>query len=63
MNITQLIASAERELSLRRRVYPRRVAERRMEQRDADHEIKCMEEIAALLKAKANENQLDLLNQ
>jgi hypothetical protein len=36
----------ERELRLRRRVYPRRVAEGRMKIRDAEHEIKTMEAIA-----------------
>lgn len=53
MNISQLIASAERELAMRRRVYPRRVANGRMSQRDADHETKCMEEIVELLKSKS----------
>ena len=36
----------ERELRLRRRVYPRWVAEGRMKIRDAEHEIKTMEAIA-----------------
>jgi len=38
--------AAERELRFRRRVYARRVAEGRMKQEQADHEIEIMSEIA-----------------
>lgn len=44
-NETKLLC-IERELRLRRRVYPRWVAEGRMKIRDAEHEIKTMEAIA-----------------
>lgn len=37
----------EREVSMRRRVYPRWVAEGRMTQADADFQIRVMEAIAA----------------
>jgi len=50
-NETKLLC-IERELRLRRRVYPRWVAEGRMKIRDAEHEIKTMESIAADYRAK-----------
>lgn len=40
------LACAERELKQRRRVYARLVAQERMSQAKADHEIGCMEAIA-----------------
>lgn len=40
-------ACIERELKMRRRVYPRWVEQRRMSQQQADREIKLMEAIAA----------------
>lgn len=39
--------AAEREVKMRRRVYPRWVAEGRMTQADADYQIHVMEAIAA----------------
>jgi hypothetical protein len=49
--ITEQIASAKRELALRRNVYPGWVAKERMKQETADHEIACMEAIVATLEA------------
>lgn len=40
-------ASIEREIKMRRRVYPRWVADRKMSQTQADREIAVMEAIAA----------------
>lgn len=40
------LRSIEREISLRRRVYPRWVAAGRLKQAEADHEIRVMEAIA-----------------
>jgi hypothetical protein len=37
----------ERELALRKRVYPNRVMTKRMTQREADYQIALMEEIAS----------------
>ena len=39
--------AAEREVKMRRRVYPRWVAQGRMTQAEADHQIRVMEAIAA----------------
>lgn len=39
-----------REIGLRRRVYPRWVAEKRMTQADADHELAAMEAVLDTLK-------------
>lgn len=46
----RLIECVERELKLRRRVYPRRVAEKQMTQEMADREIAMMESIAEILR-------------
>jgi hypothetical protein len=48
-----LAQCAEREVNLRRRVYPVRVANGRMTQALADRQIAMMEAIAARLKAEA----------
>lgn len=45
--------AAEREVKFRKRVYARRVAERRMKQEQADHEIAIMAEIAEDYRAKS----------
>lgn len=46
----ELIASAQRELTLRRIVYPARIAQRKMEESKARHEIECMEHILDTLE-------------
>lgn len=53
MNTTpEMIACAERELRMRRRVYPRWVQQERMSQTTADHEIACMQSILLTLQEK-----------
>lgn len=47
----QMIAAVEREITMRRRVYPGRIAEKKMTQERADHEIACMEGVLAILQA------------
>lgn len=49
--LTDQIASARRELSMRRRVYPGWVERKKMSQHAADHEIACMEAIIETLEA------------
>jgi hypothetical protein len=50
VRIETLIAIAEREVAMRRRVYPRLVGAGTMTQKDADEETQGMAEIAALLR-------------
>lgn len=58
----ELLKCAQRELAMRERVYPRRLAEGKMSQQSADHETDCMAAIVKLLeeKAKAEDPQQDL---
>jgi hypothetical protein len=49
----ELLKSAQRELALRRRVYPKWVAREKMTQEDAAHEICCMEAIVKILDERA----------
>jgi hypothetical protein len=51
--LTDLVACAEREVAMRRRVYPRRVHDRKMSQQLADAEIAKMEAIAEKLRELA----------
>lgn len=53
ITITDQLASAKRELRMRRRVYPQWVASKRLHQDTADHEIACMEAIVATLEGLA----------
>lgn len=50
MNIDMLVASAEREERIRRKVYPGLVARKDMTQKQADYEIECMRQIVACLR-------------
>ena len=50
---TDKLKCAERELAMRKRVYPRLVKQDRMSAGEAAHEIACMEEIAADYKCRA----------
>jgi len=50
-NISEQLQAAQRELQMRRNVYPKWVVSGRMKQAKADHEIQCMEAIVATLKA------------
>lgn len=52
------LACAERELKMRRRVYPRWVHDDRMSAGKAEHEIACMEAIVADYKAAAEKDRL-----
>lgn len=49
----QKLDAVERELGFRRRVYERRVADKKMSQQKADHEIAIFEAIAADYRDKA----------
>jgi len=52
------LASVERELGYRKRVYPRLVAGGRMKQDNADYEIGVFEEIAADYRRLAEQERL-----
>lgn len=54
----ELVRAAERELSMRQRVYPRWVEAKRMSQAKADHEIACMTAIVDLCREKARGERL-----
>ena len=56
MNISDQIKCVERELNMRRRVYPSWVERERMTQQKADYEISAMEAVLSTLKDVA-ENQ------
>lgn len=48
--IGEQLDAAERELAMRRRVYPRWVSEQKMTKAKADHETDCMDAIAETLR-------------
>ena len=50
VTIDDMIRCAERELAMRRAYYPKRVADRKMRQETADHEIDAQEAIVETLK-------------
>lgn len=52
------LACADRELKMRRRVYPRWVELGKMSQKQADHEIACLESIVADYSAHAERERL-----
>jgi len=52
------LASVERELGYRKRVYPRLVADHRMKQDNADYEIGVFEAIAADYRREAEKERL-----
>jgi hypothetical protein len=49
--LDQQIRDVGRELGMRRACYPKWVANGRMTQAEADHQIDCMDDIYALLKS------------
>lgn len=55
MALVDQIKCAERELAMRRNVYPKLVITKRMNQEKADKEINGMEAIVATLRAKQEE--------
>lgn len=50
MTLADQIAAVKREIAMRRNVYPRRVAEGRMTQAKADHEVAAMLAVLATLE-------------
>ena len=52
LTIEDLIKCAQRELAMRERVYLKRIAEGRMQESAAEHEIACMAAILHLLQEK-----------
>lgn len=54
-SIAEQIASVEREIRMRERVYPRWVEQRRMMEKTAEHEIACMRAVLATLQRIAAE--------
>ena len=51
VSLPEQIKCVEREIAMRRRVYPRWVADKRMTQAKADHELAAMEAVLETLKA------------
>lgn len=49
-NLTEQITAVEREIAMRKRVYPRWIESERMTQSKADHEIECMEAVLRTLQ-------------
>lgn len=58
ITIEDQIKAVEREISMRRRVYPNWVASKRMSQEKADKEIKNMEAVLETLKEVQKQGQL-----
>ncbi len=60
--LTEQIKAVKRELGMRQAVYPRRVAEHKMSQDSATHQIECLESVLETLesleKKKAREPNL-----
>lgn len=52
-SIAEQIASVEREIRMRERVYPRWVEQRRMTVKTAEHELACMRAVLATLQELA----------
>lgn len=48
----ELVSAVGRELGMRKRAYPKWVAEGRMTQIEADHQLACMDQLYAMLKAR-----------
>jgi hypothetical protein len=57
----EMIGCARRELLMRKRLYPRWVAEERIGQQKADHEIACMAKILEHLERAAGRREENLL--
>lgn len=54
-SIAEQIASVDREIRMRERVYPRWIEQRRMMAKTAEHEIACMRAVLATLRRVAVE--------
>ena len=55
---TDKLACVERELKMRKQVYPRWVADRRLSEGKAAHELACMEDIVRDYRAAAEKERL-----
>lgn len=53
-----MLACAEREVKMRKRVYPRWVEDGRMSEGTAAHQLACMEEIVKTLRPLAEKDRL-----
>lgn len=58
IQVTEQIACVEREIAMRKRVYPRWVADERMTQAKADHEIRAMEAVLETVRAADERERL-----
>lgn len=54
VSLDRQIRAVEREIDMRRQVYPKRVADGRMSQKFADEEVAVMEAVLATLKGIAS---------
>jgi hypothetical protein len=54
VTVAEMIQEVERELTLRRRVYPSWVAAKRLAQSKADRQIEVLEAVLARLKGESN---------
>lgn len=53
VTVAEMVACVEREITMRRRVYPRWVADGRLTQVKADHEVRAMRAVLAKLREGA----------
>lgn len=60
MNINQQIKTVQREIAMRKRVYPRWVSQGKMTKAKAEHEIKAMEAVHQTLVDLASEKSFEL---
>jgi hypothetical protein len=58
--ITNKLACLERELKMRRKVYPRWITQGKMDPSKAQHEIDCMEAIVTDYRVLAKQEELPL---
>jgi hypothetical protein len=61
-NIYEMLRCADRELKMRKRVYPRLVERERMTVTEADHEIRLQEQIVELLQKLVDAAEPTLFN-
>jgi hypothetical protein len=58
ISLADQIKSVEREIAMRKGVYPRRIADKKMSQTKADHEIAAMEAVLGTLRGVAERTRL-----
>ncbi len=56
--IREQIASVEREIAMRKRLYPRWILDKKITQKNADYEIRCMECVRESLLLMPKESSL-----